>query len=92
MKTASLFLIAMFAALFLAASPAMAHPGNYHVFNSNSNGKITTENGDVIIHSDSGSTARIAPDGTLVIAGKTQSVSPTQRRLLVQYVSTVSDI
>jgi len=92
MKITSMFLIAVFAALSLAASPAMAHPGNYGIFTSNSHGKITTENGEVIIHADNGSTAHIAPDGSLVIAGKIQPVSPAQRRLLVQYFSTVSDI
>ncbi|MGH8362918.1 MAG: hypothetical protein ACRESQ_06165 [Gammaproteobacteria bacterium] len=92
MKTTSMFLITVIAALSLAASPAMAHHDDYNVFNSNSHGKIITENGKVIIRADDGSTARIAPDGSLAIAGKIQSVSPVQRRLLVQYVNTVNDI
>jgi hypothetical protein len=92
MKTISMILIIACIAFFLGTSPAMAHKDNYGVFTSNSHGRITTENGEVVIHADDGGTAHIAPDGTLVIAGITQPLSPAQRQLLVQYVSTVHDI
>lgn len=92
MKRYTLFATAMFAVCCFVTPVAIAHNHGPNIWSTNSNEKIISEDGDVLIHSDEIGTARITPDGTLAIDDKSLPVSPAQRQLLVQYVVTVNDI
>lgn len=91
MNRYALALLTVFVMCCLITPPSMAN-NNFNVFTSNSQGKIITEDGAVIIRPSTGGTAHIAQDGTLTINGKVETVTPAQHRLLVQYVATINDM
>lgn len=92
MNRYALAFLAIFTACCLAIPPSMAHNDNFNVFTSSSKGKIIIKDDNVIIYSNTGGTARIAPDGTLAINDKVEAVNATQHRLLVQYAATINDM
>ncbi|MGH8372438.1 MAG: DUF2884 family protein [Gammaproteobacteria bacterium] len=53
---------------------------------------IQIERGDIVIHSDNGSEARITSSGALSIDGKNVPVNDQQKVKLLQYANTVKDI
>lgn len=73
---------------FGLATPSHAHTDSWSY---DSNG-ISLDHGDAIIHGNDGTLARVTPDGMLSIAGKSQTVTPTQRQQLSRYVATVIDM
>ncbi|HKV97761.1 MAG TPA: hypothetical protein VJR90_09755 [Gammaproteobacteria bacterium] len=89
-KQVTLF-FATLVALLLVTPLASAHAAHTTVWSVDNQG-ITLDGGDAVIHGDDGTQARITPDGTLTIAGKTITVNAAQRQQLVQYVATVRDI
>lgn len=86
-----IFIVAALVSLSLMSPMASAHHAHATVWSVDNQG-ITLDGGDAVIHGDDGTQARITPDGTLTIAGKTITVNAAQRQQLVQYVATVRDI
>ncbi|MGB9428869.1 MAG: hypothetical protein WCC11_03170 [Gammaproteobacteria bacterium] len=79
------FLLCVFLPFAIAGSVNSEH------WSYDSNG-INLDHGDVIIHGNDGTRARIMPDGTLLIAGKLQAVTPAQKQQLIRYVTMVKDM
>lgn len=85
------FLLTAIAVLCLNAPMTMAGNVDIETWSGGSHG-INLDHGDVVIRKDSGDKARITPNGTLIIAGKTITVNAQQKAGLSEYVSTIKDI
>jgi Protein of unknown function (DUF2884) len=99
MKKHALALLATTILLTISTPAVMAYDANSHMQLDddhrviiNGDDGIRIEHGDVVIHSDSGSEARITPSGTLSIDGKNVTVTDQQKIKLLEYNSTVKDI
>lgn len=91
MKRDAIFLIATVIAAGVIAIFTMSGYANADSWSYDSDG-IHLDNGDVVIRGDNGTTARITPDGALLIAGESQKVTAAQRDRLRHYVATVEDM
>lgn len=84
-------LVATLAVIVMCTATARAHDLDNGSLSFDSH-SINLDHGDVIIHGNDGTVARITAVGTLLISGKPQTVTPAQQRQLSRYVATVKDM